>query len=63
MTRRSRAREVAFQVLYQDDLNPRNDPALGDQLIRAPPAGRGLEEVRPRDWCPAFAAIGNRSTP
>jgi transcription antitermination protein NusB len=33
MTRRSRAREVAFQVLYQDDLNPRNNPAEGDQFI------------------------------
>jgi N utilization substance protein B len=33
MARRSRAREVAFQVLYQDDLNPRNNPAVGDQLI------------------------------
>lgn len=34
MSRRSRAREVAFQVLYQDDLNPRNNPAIGDQLIK-----------------------------
>jgi transcription antitermination protein NusB len=33
MARRSRAREVAFQVLYQDDLNPRNNPADGDALI------------------------------
>jgi transcription antitermination protein NusB len=33
MARRSRAREVAFQVLYQDDLNPRNNPAVGDELI------------------------------
>ncbi len=33
MSRRSRAREVAFQVLYQDDLNPRNNPAVTDQLI------------------------------
>lgn len=33
MVRRSRAREVALQVLYQDDLNPRNNPAIGDQLI------------------------------
>jgi transcription antitermination protein NusB len=33
MARRSRAREVAFQVLYQDDLNPRNNPAESDQLI------------------------------
>jgi transcription antitermination protein NusB len=35
MARRSRAREVAFQVLYQDDLNPRNNPAVGDQLIQS----------------------------
>jgi N utilization substance protein B len=27
MARRSRAREVALQVLYQDDLNPQHDPA------------------------------------
>jgi transcription antitermination protein NusB len=30
---RSRAREVAFQVLYQDDLNPRNNPAELDRWI------------------------------
>jgi N utilization substance protein B len=34
MARRSRAREVALQVLYQDDLNPRNNPAIGDGLIQ-----------------------------
>jgi N utilization substance protein B len=34
MTRRSRAREVALQVLYQDDLNPRNNPSIGDGLIQ-----------------------------
>ena len=33
MSRRSRARQIAFQVLYQDDLNPRNNPAYADQLI------------------------------
>jgi transcription antitermination protein NusB len=33
MLRRSQSREVAFQVLYQDDLNPRNNPAEGDHLI------------------------------
>ncbi len=33
MLRRSQAREVAFQVLYQDDLNPRNNPAEGDRFI------------------------------
>ena len=32
MARRSRAREVAFQVLYQDDLNPRQ-PGGRRQLI------------------------------
>ena len=34
MARRSRAREVAFQVLYQDDLNPGTNPAVIDQLIQ-----------------------------
>jgi N utilization substance protein B len=34
MARRSRAREVALQVLYQDDVNPRNNPAVGDGLIQ-----------------------------
>jgi len=33
MTRRSRAREVALQVLFQDDLNPKVNPAVGDALI------------------------------
>jgi len=33
MSRRSRARQVAFQVLYQDDLNPRSNPAASDELI------------------------------
>ncbi len=34
MSRRSRAREVAFQVLYQDDLNPAEDPAARDQFLQ-----------------------------
>ena len=33
MARRSQAREVAFQVLYQDDLNPRNNPAITDAFM------------------------------
>lgn len=33
MARRSRAREVALQVLYQDDLNPRHDPADTDAFL------------------------------
>jgi N utilization substance protein B len=34
MARRSRAREVALQVLYQDDLNPQHNPADDDQFLR-----------------------------
>lgn len=33
MSRRTRARTVAFQVLYQDDLNERCSPALGEDLL------------------------------
>ena len=33
MAKRSQAREVAFQVLYQDDLNPRNNPAITDAFM------------------------------
>ncbi len=33
MAQRSQARDVAFQVLYQEDLNLQNDPADGDALI------------------------------
>ncbi len=34
MPQRSLAREVSFQVLYQDDLNPHHNPAHTDALIR-----------------------------
>ncbi|MCR4413517.1 MAG: transcription antitermination factor NusB [Thermoguttaceae bacterium] len=34
MTRRSRAREVALQVLFEDDLNPRVSPSIGEEFIR-----------------------------
>ncbi len=33
MTRRSRAREVALQVLFQDDLNPRANPGVADEFL------------------------------
>lgn len=33
MTRRSRAREVALQVLFQDDLNPAFKPARADAFL------------------------------
>ena len=35
MARRSRAREVALQVLYQDDLNPQHNPAVSDRFLRS----------------------------
>ena len=34
MARRSRAREVALQVLFQDDLNPGTNPARADEFLR-----------------------------
>ena len=34
MTRRSRAREVVLQVLFQDDLNPAHNPGIADQFLR-----------------------------
>jgi N utilization substance protein B len=34
MTRRSRAREIVLQVLYQDDLNPSTEPMASDQFLR-----------------------------
>jgi N utilization substance protein B len=33
MTRRRRAREVALQVLFEDDLNPRVNPAAADEFL------------------------------
>lgn len=33
MARRSRAREVALQVLFQDDLNPQHHPADDEQFV------------------------------
>jgi N utilization substance protein B len=33
MARRSRAREVALQVLYQDDLNPQQELAVTDDFL------------------------------
>lgn len=33
MSRRSRAREIAFQVLYQDDLNPNHNESATDTFL------------------------------
>lgn len=34
MARRTKAREAAFQVIYQNDLNPRNDPEADHAIVR-----------------------------
>jgi N utilization substance protein B len=34
MSKRSRAREVVLQLLYQDDLHPRGDLAAGDRFLQ-----------------------------
>lgn len=44
MTRRSRSREVALQVLYHDDLNPGHNPAVDDQFVHARLSGEELIE-------------------
>ncbi|MBL8828754.1 MAG: transcription antitermination factor NusB [Planctomycetaceae bacterium] len=35
LTRRSRAREIALQVLFQDDLNPAASPAQAEMYLRS----------------------------
>ena len=55
--RRSRAREVAIQVLYQDDLNPRNNPADGPMSSSAPAAARTTGRRLPASWWPACGSI------
>jgi len=34
MSRRSRAREVVLQILYEDDLNPDRNMAVADDFLR-----------------------------
>ncbi len=44
MPRRSRAREAAFQILYEDDLNPSRNPAQADEQLRRRFKEEGLLE-------------------
>jgi N utilization substance protein B len=44
MTRRSRAREVALQILYQDDLNPRHNPGETDGFVNSRLGSAELQE-------------------
>src|SRR5687767_12319602 len=41
MSRRSRAREVVLQVLYQDDLNPPAEMAAAEEFLRKRLSGDG----------------------
>ncbi len=62
---RRRAREAAFQVLYQDDLNPGLSPQVGEDFVRGRLnaaalvqfADEELEEYL-REWFPEAAAAG-----
>jgi N utilization substance protein B len=45
MTRRSRAREVALQVLFQEDLNPTHSPGVADDFLRSRLQGDELVEL------------------
>ncbi len=44
MARRTRAREVSLQVLYQDDLNPQHNPADDEQFVKGRLQSRELVE-------------------
>jgi N utilization substance protein B len=44
MARRHRAREIALQVLFQEDLNPASNPAVADQLLQRRLGSEGLVE-------------------
>jgi N utilization substance protein B len=50
MARRSRAREVVLQVLYQDDLNPAADPRVVDEFLRARLKGEDLVDFARSLW-------------
>ena len=56
MARRSRAREVALQVLYQDDLNPDANPGTADLFLR-----RRLQGEQPLEQeVPACSGVGGQ---
>src|SRR5262245_33303339 len=57
MSRRSRAREVALQVLFQDDLNPGGNPAEADLFLL-----RRLRGGEP-GTTPPFATSAPAATP
>jgi len=45
MTRRSRAREVALQILFQEDLNPTHSQGVADEFLRSRLQGDELVEL------------------
>jgi transcription antitermination protein NusB len=47
---RSRARDAALQVLYQDDLNPQTKPAAADEFLRQELTVHKLVEAARDEW-------------
>jgi N utilization substance protein B len=62
MSRRSRAREVALQVLFQDDLNPGLNPAEADAFLRRRLSG-GDPTSPPPFARPAEPGVVSRANP
>jgi N utilization substance protein B len=61
MSRRSRSREVALQVLFQDDLNPGLNPAEADAFLLR--RLRGADAVLPPDPVPEGEWVPVRGSP
>lgn len=58
LTRRTRAREIALQVLFQDDLNPGNNPAQAEIFLRS-----RLAEPELADFAQSLVAGVRRNRP
>jgi N utilization substance protein B len=52
MSRRSRAREIVLQVLYEDDLNPDRNPEAGDAFL----SNRLLQDTELVDFARSLVA-------
>ena len=62
VVKRSQARDAALQVLYQDDLNPRVSPSVGEALLEERLPIGGAASSSPGNWWPACGAIARRWT-
>ena len=62
MTRRTRGREIALQVLYQTEQNPGLAPEAVRRFIERRLRGDQKLCSSPRRWSPASASTSRRST-